>query len=199
MTLDGTDADFALDVSLMTFPPVAAGPLSETVPLELLPPTTEDGFRTSPESPAGLTVSVATLLEVPAAAVRVTEVVLETGKLVVVKVTLFCPAGTFTLAGAEAVVALLELSFTLKPAFEAALLNVTVPVDFPPPTRLVGLSFNDEILWADATKQLAARQVKRLIDKTQERRHTNIISNISCKPHHRCMQVYRSRIVPVDQ
>ena len=40
-------------------PPVGAGPVSVTVPVDFVPPTTEVGFNDSAESVAALTVSVA--------------------------------------------------------------------------------------------------------------------------------------------
>ena len=48
-----------LDVRLTTDPPVGAGPLSVTVPVEVPPPTTEMGFSDRPESPEAPIVNFA--------------------------------------------------------------------------------------------------------------------------------------------
>jgi hypothetical protein len=62
-----------------------------------------------------------------------------TDVVVTVKVALVAPAGTVTLAG-TAVALELSDSATVAPPLGAAALNVTVPIDELPPTRLVGLS-----------------------------------------------------------
>ena len=58
LTLVGTVAALLLLCSVTVMPPVGAGPVSVTVPVEELPPTTEVGFTLTAESAGGLTVSV---------------------------------------------------------------------------------------------------------------------------------------------
>lgn len=62
-----------------------------------------------------------------------------TETVVTVNVALEAPAGTVTLAGTVAV-AELEASDTTAPPVGAALVNVTVPCEVPPPVTLAGLS-----------------------------------------------------------
>ena len=66
---------------LTAWPPVPAGPVSVTVPVEDDPPATVVGFRVKDDtgtSDAGTTVSVAVCVLVPYVAVNVTVVELET-------------------------------------------------------------------------------------------------------------------------
>ena len=55
-------ATVLLLVSVITAPPAAAAPLSVTVPVALLPPTTELGVLVTEDNAAGLTVSVVVLV-----------------------------------------------------------------------------------------------------------------------------------------
>ena len=55
----GTVAFVLLDERLITRPLAPAGAASNTVPVELLPPVTDVGFKVSPDSPSGFTVRVA--------------------------------------------------------------------------------------------------------------------------------------------
>jgi hypothetical protein len=66
-------------------------------------------------------------------------VVAATGVVVMEKVPVVAPAATVTLAGTPAAGLVLE-STTDEPPTGAATLNVTVPVELAPPTRLVGTS-----------------------------------------------------------
>jgi hypothetical protein len=61
VTLAGTVAAGLLLLSATTMPPVGAGPLSVTVPVDGLPPTTLLGFTATEDkvTGAGVTVSVA--------------------------------------------------------------------------------------------------------------------------------------------
>ena len=60
VTVPGTcAAAVLLELKLTTAPPVGAAPLSVTVPVEELPPTTDVGFRLTEFRIAAVTVSVA--------------------------------------------------------------------------------------------------------------------------------------------
>ena len=74
----------------------------------------------------------------------VTEVTLPTALVVTVKVALFAPAPTVTLAGTVAAAVLLLASVTVAPPGGAAPLKVTVPVEELPPVTLVGLTATDD-------------------------------------------------------
>jgi hypothetical protein len=61
-----------------------------------------------------------------------------------VKVAVVAPAETVTLAGTVATGVLLLTSVTITPPVGAGPLNVAVPVEDTPPTRLAGLKKIDE-------------------------------------------------------
>jgi hypothetical protein len=140
VTLAGTCAtDVLLLDSVTIAPPVGAFPFSVTVPVELLPPTTEVGDRVIEDNDAAVTVSVAFAL-VPSVAVMLAVVVAETASVVTVKVAEVFPAVTVTFAGTVAAAVLPLASDTEIPPVGAAPLRVTVPVALFPPTTLVGFS-----------------------------------------------------------
>ena len=63
VTVAGTwAAAVLLDVNATAAPPAGAGPLSVTVPVEGLPPTTEVGFRLTELRAGAVTVSVVVLV-----------------------------------------------------------------------------------------------------------------------------------------
>jgi hypothetical protein len=97
VTLDPTWADGSLLESVTTAPPAGAAPLSVTVPVELLPPTTLVGFTVNEESAGGFTVRVAVRV-VPNVPEIVTVVEVTTALVVMLKVALEEPATTITLA-----------------------------------------------------------------------------------------------------
>src|SRR5258708_27535831 len=74
----------------------------------------------------------------------VTAVDAETALVATVNAALVAPAAIVTLAGTLAAVVLLLESATCAPPAGAGPLNVTVPVDEPPPTTLVGFSVSVE-------------------------------------------------------
>ena len=87
---------------------------------------------------------------------------LATAVVVTVKVAVFDPAGTVTVAGTVAL-ELFELRFTICPPVGAATFRVTVPVEEFPPTTLVGdseteLTFAEaiEIVWASVVEPIVA-------------------------------------------
>ena len=136
VTVAGTVALVVLDERLTAVPPVPAGPLRVTVPVELLPPETVVGVSETLESAAGVTVRVA-VCDVPARVpVIVTEVLVATPVVVIVNVVVVEPEGTVTDAGTVALV-LLEVRVTVVLA-PAGPLRVTVPVDGVPPVTEVG-------------------------------------------------------------
>jgi hypothetical protein len=75
----------------------------------------------------------------------VTCVAVPTAEVVTGNVADVVPAETVTLAGRDAIEALLLVSATTAPPAGAAAPNVTVPVDPVPPVTLVGFTETDEI------------------------------------------------------
>ena len=153
VTLDGTAAAPGLLLEReTTAPPVGAGPLRVTVPVDdCVPPVTLVGLRVSADraTGGGVTVNEAVLLAPPKEAEIVTVVDAATAPVVTVKLALPAPAGTVTLAGAAAAPGLLLERETTAPPLGAGPLRVTVPVeDCVPPITLVGLSVSDERLTA---------------------------------------------------
>ena len=122
----GTVALVLLEDKATDVPPLGAGPLKVTVPVEGLPPMTDVGLSLRLNSPGGLMVRVAvwfTPLKLP---VIVALVVAETAVVVTVKVPLVEPAATVTDAGTVALV-LLDDKATDVPPLGAGPLKVTVP------------------------------------------------------------------------
>src|SRR6267143_1605007 len=130
-----------------TAPPVVAGPLSVTVPVEGDPPVTLVGFSVSEERvrAGGSTVSEAVLVTPAYDAEIVTGVDVVTALVLTVNVALLAPAATVTLAGTVAVAVLLLEREIAAPPLRAGPLSVTVPVeDCAPPVTLVGFSVSEE-------------------------------------------------------
>jgi len=73
VTEEGTVASAEVLDRVTTDPPVGAGPVSVTVPVEEDPPVTVEGFKDSPPTAAGRTESTAFCTEDPCAAVIVAE------------------------------------------------------------------------------------------------------------------------------
>lgn len=126
-------------------PPVGAGPVSVTVPVEGLPPIKLVGLRLRDVTltGAGATVRVVVWVE-PNEPVMITAVLTLTALVVRVKVALVLPLATTTVAGACAAAVLLLDSATVAPPLGAGPLRVTVPVAPAPPTTVVGLTEIDE-------------------------------------------------------
>jgi hypothetical protein len=133
--------------SVTTDPPVGAGPVNLTVPVDEAPPTTEAGLTVTPlplpVSVGAVTVKLAVLLT-PYVPVIVTVALAATGVVVTVKLAVVAPAATVTLAGTCAALVLLLDSVTIAPPAGAAAAKVTVPVDEVPPTTEFG--FIDTVL-----------------------------------------------------
>lgn len=141
VTEAGTVATEVLElVSVTSAPPAAALPVSVTVPVDELLPTTAVGESVREESAAGVTVSVAVLVTPAATPVMVAEVEDATPSVVTVNVAVLALAATVTLAGTVAA-AVLELeSVTARPPVAAFPVSVTVAVEGLPPTTLAGTS-----------------------------------------------------------
>jgi hypothetical protein len=142
VTLDGTVTALLLLCSETEMPPVGAGPVNVTVPVDGLPPTTEVGLILTADRAGGLIVSPACRLLDPYVAVIVAGVEVLTATVVTVKVALLALAATFTLAGTLALVLLLcsetEMLLGVGPD------RVTVPVDEFGPTTVVGFKVTEE-------------------------------------------------------
>src|SRR5438093_115246 len=144
VTLAGTVAPPVLLLDrLTTAPPLGAGALSVTVPVEELPPVTLDGLRLREESVggAGVTVGEADRAVAPEELAMVTEAVVEAVRESVVHVI---RAGTGRRAGTGVAPGLLLDKLTTAPPLGAGPLSVTVPVEELPPVTLVGLRLSDE-------------------------------------------------------
>ena len=146
VTLAGTVAtDVLLLESEMTAPPLGAGALSVTAPVEGDPPVTLVGFsvseaRVGPGGGWGVTVSEAVCVTPAYDAEIVTGVELATAIVVTCTVARVSPAATVMLAGTVAAEVLLLDRETTVPAVGAGPLSITVPVDGLPPLTLVGLT-----------------------------------------------------------
>lgn len=137
VTVAGTMA-MELDVLRDTcIPPIGAGPVKVTVPVEGFPPMTEAGATETLCSAVGLIVKVAVFDTEASVAVTVTVVVEATPVVLIVKVAVVAPAATVTVAGSVAL-ALLDVRLTNVPPGPAGPVRVTVPVEVPPPVTVVG-------------------------------------------------------------
>lgn len=137
VTDESTVALALLEDSETTVPPVPAGPVSVTVPVEVVPPRTELGATETLAKPAELIVKVVVTV-VPLNVAEMVAVVLLTTELVVtVKVADVFPEVIETVAGTVATVRF-ELNVTVIPVDGAAPLRVTVPVELDPPVTEVG-------------------------------------------------------------
>ena len=126
-------------------PPVGAGPVRVTVPVEGLPPIKLVGLRLRIVRlrGAGVTVKVAVCVE-PNEPVMITAVLALTAFVVRAKLALVFPLATTTVAGVCAAPVLLLDSAIVAPPVGAGPLRVTVPVAPVPPATVVGLTEIDE-------------------------------------------------------
>jgi hypothetical protein len=127
-------------LSAATTPPAGAAPVRVTVPVLVLMPATEVGFREREESAGGLTVTEAVLLTPLNVAVIVTVAAVVTVLLAMVNVALLAFAATVTDAGTVAAALLLLVRVTTAPPAGAGPVSVTVPALFAPPVTEVGLA-----------------------------------------------------------
>jgi len=140
VTVAGTVAAALLELSVTEVPPAGAAAESVTVPVELArPPTTEVGFKETPDRPPGVTVSVPVAVFVPVAPVTVTAVLEATPEVVAVKVPDVAPAAIVIEAG-TVTAALFDVRLTVRESPVATgPLRVTVPVEEVPPATEAGL------------------------------------------------------------
>jgi hypothetical protein len=132
VTLDGRLVTALLSCRLTTTPPLGAGPVRVTVPVEVTPPTMAVGFNATDDKAGGLTVNVADALALYVA-VMLAVVVVETAREVTVNVAVDALPGTVTLAETVAALVLLLESRTTAPLSGAGPVRVTVPVVVVPP------------------------------------------------------------------
>ena len=126
-----------LDDRETTVPPVGAGPVRVSVPVELVPPGTDVGETVRFFGTADVIVSVVETLTPPREAVTFAGVDVATAEVEMLNVAVVAPAATVTLEGVVAL-ELFEERLTTVPPFGAAELIVTVPVEDAPPKTDVG-------------------------------------------------------------
>ncbi len=137
-TLEGTVASAMSERRATVIPPLAAGLLMVTVPVELVPPTTDVGETARPVIVGALTARVAVPFVVPTVPVMVAVVLKVTGAVVTVKVATFVPAATVTVAGTVDEGSFEDKATDIVLPVATFPINVTVPVDEDPPTNDVG-------------------------------------------------------------
>lgn len=136
VTLAGGAAAGSELLSVTVILPGAAGASSVTVPVELWPPIRVVGLSVSDIRATGRTVSEA-FTDVPfSVAVMLPVVDAVTGCVPIVKLAELLPARTVTVAGTDA--ALFALLSATTESIGAVVLSVTVPVEAPPPSTVVG-------------------------------------------------------------
>lgn len=140
VTLAGTLAAAVLLLDrLTTAPPAGAGPVNITVPVEDVPPITDEGLTPIVVRVGGVTVKVVVRV-LPRVPDIVGEVVVVTGLVVALNVAEVALAATVTVAGTcTAAVLLLDSVITAPPA-GAGPVSRTVTVEDDPPITEVGLT-----------------------------------------------------------
>jgi hypothetical protein len=142
VTLVGTCAAAALLLdSVTTAPPVGAGLVIVTVPVDEFPPTTEAGLKVTVLRSAAVIVKTV-LWVVPRVAEMLRETFAVTVLVVIAKLAELAFAGTVTLAGTCAAVLLLARAATI-PAVGAGPVRITVPTADAPPGTDVGLTVTE--------------------------------------------------------
>jgi len=135
----GVTALGLLEFKLIVVPAEGAGPFSVTVPVDGVPPITEDGERVTLTKLGARIVSVAVWLVPLSEAEIVAAVVAATGVVVIVNVVELAPAGIVTVDDVLALV-LLEVTVTVSPPAGAGPFRVKVPVEDVPPITEAGLT-----------------------------------------------------------
>ncbi len=159
ITVGGTVAALFELFRSTTAPAAGAGPLRVTEPVTAVgdPPTTTLGDTETLCSAMGWIFSVAVCEVLPNVAVIVADVAADTAEVVIVKFADVAPAGTVTLVGATAL-ELLDDKVTTVPPLVAAPLNLTVPVDVPPPPTEVGDRLKPVNVMAGVTVRVAVSE-----------------------------------------
>lgn len=121
-------------------PPLGAGPLRTTVPLEELPPVRFAGVIESDATVGGTTVRDAVSIVPLEVAVIVMEVEAATAVVATVNVVVVAPACTVTEGGTLATEGSLLDKETTAPPLGAALLKLMMPVEEAPPVTVLGLT-----------------------------------------------------------
>lgn len=142
VTFAGNVALGLLEPSVITKPPVGAGLVMATVPVDADPPVMVVGVNVSEES-AGAAIARVAVAVVPR---RVPEIVafvdVATAMVVTVKVAVLVPAATVTVDGTLAL-KLFELRVMAVPPVRAGPFKVTVAVEEVPPFTDVGVSVSE--------------------------------------------------------
>ena len=144
VTLAGVVADELSSDKVTTAPPVGAGLLRVTVPVEDPPPRSVAGFMVTDDTITGLTVSTVVWVLPLIVAVMVTGVTVATALVVTTKVAVVAPLATITLAGVVAAELLSDRVTVLCELFPVAgPFKVTVPVEELPPITEAGFMATD--------------------------------------------------------
>jgi hypothetical protein len=144
VTFAGTAALPLLLESVTTIPPLGAGPLNMTVPVDELPLVTRVGFSVREASAGGTTISLLVWVTPLKEAEMLTEVAVATAEVVTENAPLDAPAGTVTDVGTLATPRLLLDSKTVVPPAAAGPLSDTVPAATFPPVTLEGLRLTED-------------------------------------------------------
>jgi hypothetical protein len=143
VTLAGTCAAEALLLDKVTTAPfVGAALLNVTVPVEEVPPTTDEGLIVTEFTTFPNTARPAVRFAMYVAEI-VAETVVETGLVVTVNVAVVAFAATVTLAGTCAAAVLLLDKVTTAPPAGAGPVSVTVAVEVFPPVTEVGFMLSE--------------------------------------------------------
>src|SRR5499426_3520008 len=131
--------------SVTVTPPASAGPLRNTVPETLLPPTTVAEASVTDDRSGGAFGSGprfrnTVFVTPPAVALTLTVVPMTTGLVVTVKLAALFPAGIETVGGTWTTDGLSLVSVTAPPPGGASMTSDTVPRVEVPPIRPVGLA-----------------------------------------------------------
>jgi hypothetical protein len=148
VTESGTETAELLTLRDTAMPVVGAGPVSETVPVEDVPPTREFGSIVREASFAGKTFKVATVAAPPNEARIIACDITATIEVDTENVPVAAPAGIFKEDGMLAKSALVD-NFTLID-WLGGLVSVTVPVELFPPVTEAGANVKDAMLCANA-------------------------------------------------
>jgi hypothetical protein len=142
VTVAGTVAALLVVVNDTTSA-AAVTPFKVIVPVDVFPPIKVLGLKVTELRAGGFTVKVADVLDTPLYDPETVPVVAAlTGVVVTVKVAVFCPARTVTVAGVAAAAFVVVIATTAPPV-GAVPFKVTVAVEDTPPKTVAGLMLND--------------------------------------------------------